>query len=84
MRALSFASILALGLCAGCAGPNGLPSSFSQNASCTGRTQASLAPVPCTTASWPPAGMVVTNPDGGGPQVELWGPPSWSGGGAGG
>jgi hypothetical protein len=84
MRALSFASIIALGLLAGCAGPNGLQSSLSQNGNCTGRTQASLTPIPCAPASWPPAGMVVTNPGGGGPQVELWGPPGWAGGGAGG
>lgn len=84
MRALSLVAFVALGFCAGCAGTNGLlPTSASNGACAGGSQQASLAPLPCGHGGWP-RGTVYTHPNGDGPQVEIWGPPSWSGGGAGG
>jgi hypothetical protein len=81
MRVRSPSLLIALGLCTGCANPNGLGPSAIQTGSCLSPSkQVSLVTLPCErTDGWPP-GIVVTNPDGGGPQVEIWGPPSWSGG----
>ena len=85
MRALSLAAFVALGFCAGCAGPNGwTPTSVSNDTCSAGSQQASLSPIACSHAGWPPRGTVITNANGNGPHVEIFGPPSWSGGGGGG
>jgi hypothetical protein len=85
MRALSLVSLIALGLCAGCTAPTDSQSASVQGGRCaSGSQQASMAPIACAPAGRLPAGLVYTHPNGNGPQVELWGPPSWSGGGSGG
>jgi hypothetical protein len=79
MRALSIMSFVVLGLCAGCADQNG--ASVAQTGTCAHPSvQVSLVPLPCQRTSGWPSGLVITNPDGGGPQVELWGPPVWANG----
>jgi hypothetical protein len=76
MRAGLLASIVAVGLCAGCAAPNYFQPPTAQNTSCAGSSkEASLAPVGCTTTASPPPDQVITHPNGNGPQVETWGPP---------
>ncbi len=81
MRALLLMSFVALALCAGCVAP----SDFAHSGICASETQqASLKPVACAPTGWRSHGTVYTHPNGDGPQVEIWGPPSWSGGGAGG
>jgi hypothetical protein len=80
-KALPVAAFVALGLCAGCAGPIDPPAGASAG-SCLGLIQqAGQTPLNC--GGWPPRGEVVTNPNGHGPQIELWGPPG-GGGSAGG
>jgi hypothetical protein len=82
MRTLLPLSLAALSLCAGCTAPDGLQATFAQAQNCVvPSTQVSLAPMPCARPTWPPPGTVFTHPNGNGPQVELWGPPAWSGGG---
>jgi hypothetical protein len=82
MRVLSLVSFVVLGLCAGCADPSG--PLVTQTGSCVAPSvQVSLVPLPCQRTSGWPSGLIVTNPGGGGPQVELWGPPSWVNGASG-
>jgi hypothetical protein len=72
MRSLRFPAFLAVALCAGCADTSGMQ----QSASCPSSVTASaVAPVSCGPNGWPNGG-VVTNRDGNGPRVELWGPPT--------
>jgi hypothetical protein len=83
MRALPLIFIVTLSLCTGCSAPGDWHPNSPQTMNCvSGTRQASLTPVPCSPLAWPPPGTVFTHPNGDGPQVELWGPPS--GGGAGG
>jgi hypothetical protein len=81
MRALSFVSIITLALCTSCT--DWRPNSAQSMNCVSGTRQASLSPVQCAPGGWPPPGTVWTHPNGDGPQVELWGPPSFGGGGGG-
>ena len=72
MRVLSLFLLFAVALCAGCANP----SVSQQSAACPPEVIASsVAPVSCGPNGWR-HGEVVTHPDGNGPHVELWGPPT--------
>jgi hypothetical protein len=85
MRTRLLLSLTTLGLSAGCATPDGLRPIVAQNGACVQPIpQVSLATMPCAQPTWPPQGTVFTHPNGDGPEVELWGPPGSSGGGAGG
>jgi hypothetical protein len=72
MRLILFPALAALALCTGCAAAPGTQ----QSASCPPSIVASAAaPVSCGANGWSNGG-VVTNRDGNGPRVELWGPPT--------
>ncbi len=72
MRNLFVPALLAVALCAGCADTLGPQ----QAAACPPSVVASsVAPVSCGPNGWANGG-VVTNRDGNGPRVELWGPPT--------
>jgi hypothetical protein len=72
MRILLLPSLLAIAFCAGCAYPAGTQ----QSVACPPSVVASAAaPVSCGPNGWANGG-VYTNPDGSGPRVELWGPPT--------
>jgi hypothetical protein len=72
MRNLLLPSLFALALCGGCAGT----SDTRQSVACPPSVVASAAaPVSCGPHGWPDGG-VVTNRNGDGPHVDLWGPPT--------
>jgi hypothetical protein len=72
MRVLLFPSLFALALCTGCADPVAVQQA-SGCASSAGSWDA--APVSCGPTGWQNGG-VVTNRNGNGPHVEIWGPPT--------
>jgi hypothetical protein len=76
------ACLLLLGLCS-CTSLQRPPSNVGSYApNCVGRKLADMSPrLPCSSVGGFPPGTVITNPDGNGPQVILWGPPSYGGGG---
>jgi hypothetical protein len=73
-----------LGLCAGCASLQRPPSNVaSLDTACVGRMLQTPDGQPCAPQDRFPPGVVITHPNGNGPQVVLWGPPDATGGSAG-
>ena len=72
MRIMMFPALATIGLCAGCAANTASPQAYG----CPQDVVASaVAPVSCGPTGWANGG-VVTNRNGNGPHVELWGPPT--------
>jgi len=72
LSSVCLASLFAVGLCAGCTAI----SATEQSTGCPASVTASaIAPVSCGRNGWQNGG-VVTNRNGNGPHVEVWGPPT--------